>query len=106
MTRVEKAIKIRPAGWVHPFARLVPESWRRAHHWYAVRNRKFWLPCSLCGHEFGGHEWRTVNGLSADIADPKYPAGSGRGIGICPACTRAGRGVDTLLAVPEEDTRG
>lgn len=69
-------------------AALVPYRWRRVHHRYAAWFGYFWLPCPLCGHEFGGHELRDVGALSSSI-----PATAGDGHeGICPPCTRAGRG--------------
>jgi hypothetical protein len=70
---------------------------RWAHEWYARAAGYFWLPCPLCGDFFGGHEWHMIDGLSADIPDPKYPAGSGRNVGICPTCTRAGRGATVFF---------
>lgn len=74
--------------WWYWFAALVPYRFRRPHHWYATAFGYFWLPCPLCGDEFGGHEWRTVRGLHSSI--PGDRPGSGRG--ICPRCTGAGRG--------------
>lgn len=65
-----------------------PRSW---HQWYAQTNHYFWIPCPLCGEYFGGHEWRDVDGLSSSVPDPDDPR---LGMGICPTCTRAGRGVD------------
>lgn len=61
---------------------------RRWHRTYAHVAGYFWLPCPLCGQEFGGHEWRDIDGKRSSI-----PTGR-RGIseGICPDCTRAGRG--------------
>ena len=51
----------------------------------------FWLPCPLCGIEFGGHEWSYK-----DYDKPPHipdPSGlPGRYVGICPYCTKAGRG--------------
>jgi hypothetical protein len=60
------------ARWV----RLLPYRWRRFHHSYAVENGFFWLPCPLCGREFGGHETsktvpdRTDAGLSHLVCTP------------------------------------
>lgn len=71
----------------HLVARLVPESWRRAHHAFAAAAGYFWTPCPLCGAPFGGHEWRDQDGLIA--ATPKPGGGH---TAICPTCTRAGRG--------------
>lgn len=64
---------------------------RWVHRRYANRAGYFWLPCPLCGRYSGGHEWRNRNGLPAQIPHPTEP---GKGIGICPDCTRAGRGVE------------
>lgn len=50
----------------------------------------FWLPCPLCGQEFGGHEWRPIEGKISSIPAPDGP--QGMSIGICPDCTAAGRG--------------
>lgn len=65
---------------------------RKLNQWWASFRGYFWLPCPLCGKMFGGHEWRDYDGKGSSIPDPAYPAGSGRGIGICPDCTRAGKG--------------
>lgn len=62
---------------------------RWAHRAYAKLFGYFWVPCPLCGRMYGGHEWRTINRLPA--VDPDT------GLGICPACTRAGRGTDPRL---------
>jgi hypothetical protein len=48
----------------------------------------FWMPCPLCKQYFGGHEWRDIDGRSSAIR----VAGEGCGTGICPDCTRAGKG--------------
>lgn len=74
-------------GRTHWFARLVPERWRWAHRVFAWAARYAWLPCPLCGREFGGHEWRDIDGMIS--ATPKTGGGH---TAICPACTRAGRG--------------
>lgn len=50
----------------------------------------FWLPCPLCGEEFGGHEWRNILGHHSSIPDPAR--GPSYGVGICLDCTAAGRG--------------
>lgn len=43
-----------------------------------------WLPCSLCGRWFGGHEW--------DTSDPRtkipVPGEPGRTRAVCPSCVR------------------
>jgi hypothetical protein len=77
----------------HIAALLVPYRFRRVHHWVATRRHYFWIPCPLCGHEFGGHEWRAIGGRISSIPTPGSTSGSR---GICPRCTRAGRGVDTF----------
>lgn len=66
----------RSARW----ARLVPYRWRWFHHAYAASHVFFWLPCPLCGREFGGHE------AGKDIPDPT--GGPGRYIMICSRCSR------------------
>lgn len=76
---------------------LVPYRFRSVHRWWANRAPFFWLPCSLCGREYGGHEWRDIGGKSSRVPDPlnppKSPNGPFMSVGICPVCTRAGRGV-------------
>lgn len=77
------------------FATAVPFKLRAVHKWYAETFGYFWLPCPLCGQDFGGHEWHDIDGLPSSIPDPDYepsPEAGSRGIGICPTCTRAGRG--------------
>jgi len=54
---------------------------------YAMANGYFWMPCPLCGQYFGGHEWRDYDGKPSSISTGCYT-----GKGICPDCTRAGRG--------------
>lgn len=47
----------------------------------------FWLPCSVCKQYFGGHEWK------ANIAGNSGTIWTGNtGVGICPDCTKAGKG--------------
>lgn len=79
--------------WFHS---LVPYRLRAAHRWYAHRHHRFWLPCPLCDVPFGGHEWRNVGGKPSSVPDPFHPPTSPDGpfmsVGICPPCTRAGRG--------------
>ncbi len=77
--------------WGQWFAMVVPFWLRAAHRWYANRRGMFWLPCPLCGVEFGGHEWRSVGGRLASVPDPTGPRNMS--VGICPRCTKAGRGV-------------
>lgn len=87
-----------PRGFANWLGILIPYRARRLHHSIAVRARRFWLPCPLCGHEFGGHEWRQVRGRTASVPDPA--GGPGNAVGICPRCTRARRGVN--LALPDD----
>jgi hypothetical protein len=62
-------------------------------HWlYAWLGGYFWLPCPLCGRYSGGHEWRDINGLPSSIPGDR----PGTSHGICPACTRAGRGYEVV----------
>lgn len=98
---VEMTSRSRREWWV---TFLAPYRWRAFHRWYAARMRYFWLPCPLCGHEFGAHEWRDIGGKLSTVPDPL--GGSSQSIGICPRCTRAGRGVDIAWAAggdPTED---
>lgn len=37
----------------------------------------FWLPCPICGNNFGGHEWELGNSLNIS---PTI------GMGVCPDC--------------------
>lgn len=75
------------------------EQWRR---WRALFGGYFWLPCPVCGTEFGGHEWKDRDGKPSSIPDPDYPVGTGHGRGICPACTIEGRGWRPLYTYLEE----
>jgi len=69
--------------------RLKPTQ-RDVHEFYARTHRYFWLPCPLCGEEFGGHEWQDIDGKpSAIFREPEAP---NKGTGICPKCTAAGLG--------------
>lgn len=64
---------------------------RLLHRLYATLGGYFWLPCPLCGREFGGHEWREVGGHLSDIPD-EVVVGFAGGTAICPRCTAAGAG--------------
>jgi hypothetical protein len=55
---------------------------------YAQAHGYFWSPCPICGTEFGGHEWGDIDGKSSTI----WEDGSATGTGICPQCTRDGKG--------------
>ncbi|MFE9855588.1 hypothetical protein [Streptomyces sp. NPDC005780] len=117
MTRYSATMRIRPPGlieclwyWrlgIHPplsvgttrdlssekWVRLLPQRWARIHRDYAGKHGFFWLPCLLCTCYYGGHQF------GGSIPDPEYGPGSGRSVGICPRCTRAGRNVE----LPGED---
>jgi len=106
--RFRMTIPVRERGWTHPFVLAVPEAWRSVHEEYARLHGYFWLPCPLCDRSFGGHEWRSINGKESSIPDPFEGPGSGMSIGICPSCTREGRGIETpsrgFLSLSEEET--
>lgn len=114
MTRYQVVLRIRPLPWpirllrhlngCPPgsgatsarradiwFAFLVPYRWRPAHHWWARRSRYYWLPCHACGREYGGHERDYRTNKPASIPHPTDPS---LYVGICPPCTRAGRGTE------------
>ena len=74
----------------------IPERFRWVHRWFARRHSFFWVPCVLCGRKWGGHEWRDIDGKSSEVyRNPEEPT---TGTGICPKCTRAGKG-ETLPGV-------
>jgi hypothetical protein len=60
---------------------------RVANRAFAAVTGYFWLPCPLCKQHFGGHQWRDINGLSS-----MTETSDGVKTGICPDCTRAGKG--------------
>lgn len=101
MTQHSRTVRVREAGYTHRFTRLVPERLRRAHRWYAISHGYFWMPCDLCGREFGGHEWRNIDGKWSSVPDPMGQPG--QGIGICPWCTRAGKGWSSLGPLDTEE---
>ena len=68
---------------------------RELNRLIAAERGCFWLPCPLCGQEFGGHEWRDQTAadgtrLLSSIPAPDGPMGMF--VGICPDCTAAGLG--------------
>jgi endogenous inhibitor of DNA gyrase (YacG/DUF329 family) len=71
------------------FAEHYPESERTGHRLFAKAMGFFWLPCPLCGTESGGHEWRDIDGKPSAIPGNE----PNTAIGICPSCTRAGKGI-------------
>lgn len=87
---------------VHPLPkhgdliRLLPWRWTTLHRWFARKIGAFWLPCILCRREYGGHQ------SAGGVPDPTYGPDSGRSIGICPQCTRAGRNVNVRFSIEDE----
>jgi hypothetical protein len=69
---------------------------------YAALFGYFWLPCPICGQGFGGHEWKNRDGNRASIPAPDGKSGR---VGICPDCTRAGRGGDENVIIWTKDRR-
>lgn len=50
----------------------------RLYNWfYALIHGYFWLPCPICGKNFGGHEWDSNNTLYTSFHS---------GSGVCPDC--------------------
>ncbi len=45
---------------------------RWIHRWYAWVAGYFWLPCPVCGREFGGHEVGSVS-----VPDPSRSPSAG-----------------------------
>ena len=71
---------------------------RRLEKRFARRHGYFWLPCPLCGEEFGGHEWlKDTDEIPACIRIIDQP---GSGMGICPTCTLERKG-HKLWWIPE-----
>lgn len=77
----------------------IPERWRWAHHVRASLGGYFWARCPLCWQYFGGHEWRNIDGKPSAIY--RNPSDPSLGEGICPQCTREGRGEHPLLRGPD-----
>lgn len=51
---------------------------------YAQAFGYFWLPCPICGQEFGGHEWGSgAAGIPKDGHGTWY---GGTSTGVCPDC--------------------
>jgi hypothetical protein len=90
------------------FRTLIPYPLRSAHRLWAHRRGYFWMPCPLCGRDFGGHESRSIAGKPASVPDPtcppRGPCGPLMSVTICPPCTRAGRGVEVEL--PDDPSFG
>jgi len=53
-----------------------PDAPRVLHKLYAYLHSYFWLPCPVCGKEFGGHEWNKGTLMTAHD----------RGVGTCDDC--------------------
>lgn len=70
---------------------------RLLHRVYAWLLGYFWLRCPLCGQMFGGHEWKDRDGKASSIPAPDGV--SGKRVGICPDCTRAGKGNDDNIVI-------
>jgi hypothetical protein len=64
----------RDGKWAPPW---LPRRPRWINALYARWNSFFWLPCHLCGHPFGGHEWRNSDTHMMEL---------GRGQGVCEDC--------------------
>lgn len=71
---------------------------RRAAKRYARAHGYFWLPCPLCGEEFGGHEW--MHSSTPELSAIIQTDTPGVGRGICPACTLARKGDLLFTSVP------
>ena len=84
------------------FAWLVPYAFRNVHRRYAAAHGYFWLPCPLCDKPSGGHEWRKVAGRPDSIPDPLDPRRQ-LWVGICPRCTRAGRGISSTPRIQRDE---
>ncbi|MGW7350914.1 hypothetical protein [Streptomyces sp. NPDC054784] len=95
LTRIERlwyrrlgmATPLRTTGpttgqWV----RHLPQAWTRVHRWHARRHHLSWAPCVLCARYYGGHQM--ADGIPSPVEWEDQP---GTYVGICPACTRAGR---------------
>ena len=61
---------------------------RRFNKIYAKVFGYFWIPCPICGQMFGGHEWKSYDGMSSAIRTGK----PGINKGICKDCTLKGLG--------------
>ena len=66
----------------------------------------FWLPCPVCRREFGGHEWRKVNGHVSTIPSVELHRPMRKATGICPDCTAAGVGCLAHAAVGNTEHPG
>ena len=75
----ERGMEVPPLHSGHSEGALIPLRLRAVHRVYANAMGYYWLPCVLCGREYGGHE------IGGSIPDPTE--GLGWSICICPFCT-------------------
>jgi hypothetical protein len=75
----ERGMEVPPLHSGCDVGALIPLNLRNIHKLYAKAMGFFWLPCDLCGREFGGHE------ITDSIPDPTK--GPGWSSCICPFCT-------------------
>ena len=54
---------------------ILPYYPRFINHIFAYLLGYFWLPCPICGRNFGGHEWSNT-----------LLSSTGHGKGVCPKC--------------------
>lgn len=86
-----------PARELMRQGRQIPEGDRDAHERFALAHGFFWEPCVLCGRMTGGHEWRDIDGKPSEVfLTPDEPT---TGTGICPQCTRGGKGERLLPGI-------
>src|ERR1035437_4571241 len=55
---------------------------REGHHKFALSHGFFWVPCPICGKNYGGHEWKTEENRYRNSLMSSAFSGSG----ICPNC--------------------
>lgn len=71
-------------------------AWLRLPRWmhriYARMFGYFWSPCPICRRPFGGHEWRNHDGMPSSVYRFDVERDAYIYTGICPDCTRAGKG--------------
>lgn len=72
------------------WARWVPGHFQGFHEAYAARHGLFWLPCVLCMTPYGGHQ--SAGSVPDPTQPPAGPLSPLHCIGICPRCTRSGKG--------------
>jgi hypothetical protein len=93
-----RRLRLQPPRAVSPgfrgekWARLVPMGLVAFHRRYATAHGLHWGPCVLCTAPYGGHQHG--GGVPDPTMPPPGPYGPWYYMGICPRCTRAGRGAD------------